>query len=86
MLTLSDDEVREIVDGTLDCLGVHGQQRQQYVREYRASNAALRALGPIADRYLTLGEPPRYCQVEHEHWEGNMICGNQLPCARHGNR
>jgi len=29
-------------------------------------------------------DPPRTCQVEHDHWEGPMICGNELPCARHG--
>lgn len=26
------------------------------------------------------------CQVEHSHWEGPMICGNRLPCAKHGGR
>lgn len=28
----------------------------------------------------------RTCQVEHSHWEGPMICGNSLPCPRHGGR
>jgi hypothetical protein len=27
---------------------------------------------------------PRKCQVEHDHWEGKMICGNPLPCRTHG--
>lgn len=29
---------------------------------------------------------PTVCQVEHSHWEGPMICGNPLPCPRHGGR
>jgi Carboxypeptidase regulatory-like domain len=24
------------------------------------------------------------CQVEHDHWEGKMACGQLLPCPRHG--
>jgi hypothetical protein len=26
------------------------------------------------------------CMVEHDHWEGPMICGNYLPCLTHGSR
>ena len=25
-------------------------------------------------------------QVEHDHWEGKLICGNTLPCVHHGGR
>lgn len=23
------------------------------------------------------------CQVEHDNWDGRMICGNPMPCPRH---
>lgn len=26
------------------------------------------------------------CQVEHAHWGGPMICGNTMPCPKHGGR
>jgi hypothetical protein len=26
---------------------------------------------------------PTICQVEHPHWDGPMICGNNLPCKKH---
>lgn len=29
---------------------------------------------------------PFVCHVEHDHWEGPMICGNTLPCPTHGDR
>jgi len=36
--------------------------------------------------HLAIIDPPGTCQVEHDHWEGKMICGNPLPCRTHGGR
>ena len=83
-MTLSDQEVLAMINELLDGQGVATQGRSHYLRERRESVASLRALAPIVDRYLTIVDPPRLCQVEHDHWEGKMICGNQLPCRTHG--
>ena len=37
-------------------------------------------------RYLRIVDPPQFCQVEHDHWEGKMSCGNPMPCSKHGGR
>lgn len=44
------------------------------------------ALLDHAGVHASVVDPPRTCQVEHPHWEGPMICGNTLPCPRHGGR
>lgn len=84
-MTLTDQQVIDIVNALLDHAGVHDSDRVRYVRE-RKSVTSLRALAPLVDRYLAVVDPPRTCQVEHPHWEGPMICGNTLPCPRHGGR
>lgn len=85
-MTLSDQEVLDMINKLLDSQGVPTHGRSSYLRDHRASVAALRALAPIINRYLTIVDPPRTCQVEHAHWEGPMVCGNTLPCSRHGGR
>lgn len=84
-MTLSDQEVIDILHALLDRDGVHGSDRLRYVRE-RKSVASIRKLAPLVERYLAVVDPPRTCQVEHDHWEGPMICGHTLPCPRHGGR
>lgn len=83
-MTLSDPEVRSMVDALLDSHGVPASDRARYVRGNREYVAFLRILAPLVDRYLAIVDPPRTCQVEHDHWEGKMICGNPLPCRTHG--
>ncbi|HSX22371.1 MAG TPA: hypothetical protein VLE97_06300 [Gaiellaceae bacterium] len=83
-MTLSDNEVLQMIGTLLDQHGVPASSRGQYVRENRSSVGFLRALTPLVDRFLAIVDPPRTCQVEHDHWEGKMICGNPLPCRTHG--
>jgi hypothetical protein len=84
-MTLTDQQVLDIVNGLLDQGGVLPEDRDQCLRALRGGAASLPALRPIVARYLAIN-PPRTCQVEHAHWEGPMICGNPLPCPRHGGR
>lgn len=83
-MTLTDQEVLGMINELLDNQGVPTHGRGRYVREHRESIMALRVLTPLVDCYLAIVDPPRMCQVEHDHWEGKMICGNTLPCPRHG--
>ena len=83
-MTLNDQQVLDIVNATLDKAHVGASDRVRHLRANRASDATLRALGPVVDRYLEIKDPPRTCQVEHDHWEGPMICGNPMPCRTHG--
>lgn len=83
-MTLSDHEVRAMIDELLDNHGIPAPDRERYVREHRGDVAFLRALAPVVDRYLAIVDPPRTCQITHDHWEGPMICGNPLPCRTHG--
>ena len=85
-MTLTDQEVLGMINELLDSKGVPTHNRGRYVREHRDSITFLRVLTPLIDRYLVIVDPPRACQVEHDHWEGKMICGNTLPCSRHGGR
>jgi hypothetical protein len=82
-MNLHDQQVIELIHGLLDYARVPPAERISQLRA-RRSIAALNALGPIIDRYLAIKESPRLCQVTHAHWEGPMICGNPLPCPRHG--
>ena len=82
-MTLSDQQVRDIINALLDHEQVNINMRVQMLRDRRGI-ASLRALGPIVDRYLAIVDPPRTCTVTHDHWEGPMNCGNPLPCPRHG--
>ena len=84
-MTLYDQQVLDIIDGLLDHEQVNVNTRVSYLRERRGVTS-VRALGPIVDRYLAIKDPPQLCQVEHDHWEGKMICGNTLPCRTHGGR
>jgi hypothetical protein len=83
-MTLTDREVLNMIDTLLDNNGVPSRDHGRYVREHRKSVAFLKALTPLVDRYLAIIDPPRLCQIEHDHWEGKMICGNPLPCRTHG--
>ena len=85
-MTLTDQEVLNMLDTLLDNNGVPSRDRGCYVREHRNSVTFLKGLTPIIDRYLMIIDPPRLCQIEHDHWEGKMICGNPLPCRTHGGR
>ena len=85
-MNLTDQQVLDIVDTLLVHDSVPPGDRVRRVRQRSSGIAGLRALGPLFDRYLAIVDPPRTCQVEHDHWEGKLICGNPLPCARHGGR
>ena len=85
-MTLTDQEVLKMVNGLLDAQGAPTNDRPRYLRDHKHDSATLRALTPIINRYLAIVDPPRTCQAEHDHWEGKMICGNQLPCRTHGGR
>jgi hypothetical protein len=86
-MTLTDQQVLDIVNTTLDREGVGLDRgtRVGYLLTHR-DVPPLRALGLLIDRYLEIENPLRMCQVMHDHWEGPMICGNTLPCSRHGGR
>jgi hypothetical protein len=83
-MTLTDTQVLDIINGLLDKEGIRPIERHQRLRVSRGGAASLPALAPIVERYLTITSGPRMCMVEHEHWEGKRICGNTLPCPRHG--
>lgn len=84
-MTLTDQQVVDIIHELLDRDGQdRGTRVQQLIA--RRGIASQRALGPLVDRYLAIKNPPQLCQVEHDHWEGKMICGNPLPCRTHGGR
>ena len=82
-MTLTDQQVIDIVNEVLAREHVRPDDR---VRRLRESATSLPALKPLIERYLAIVDPPRSCQVEHDHWEGKMICGNPLPCRTHGGR
>lgn len=82
-MTLNDQQVLDIVNALLDHEGVNRGTRVQHLHARRGV-AALHALGPLVERYLAIADPPRTCQATHDHWDGPMICGNRLPCSRHG--
>ena len=86
-MTLTDKQVLDIVSTSLDREGVSLDRasRVAYLRMHRHMSW-VRALGPLVDRYLEIESPPQICQVTHDHWEGPMICGNPVPCPRHGGR
>lgn len=83
-MTLTDAQVLDIIDGLLDKENIHAVERYQYLRTGRGGAASLPALAPVVKHYLTIRSTQGSCQVEHAHWEGPMICGNALPCPRHG--
>jgi hypothetical protein len=83
-MTLTDTQVLDIINGLLDKEGIRPDERHQRLRVGRGGPASLPALAPLVARYLTITSGPRTCMVEHDHWEGKMICGNALPCPRHG--
>jgi hypothetical protein len=89
-MTLTDQQVLNIVNALLDYEGGSPVERVQCLRARRGGAASQPALRPLIDRYLAITNfrggvaPPQTCQVEHDHWEGKMICGNTLPCPRHG--
>lgn len=89
-MTLNDRQVIDIVDTLCDQAKIAPERRVQKLREHQArtvpDSALTRALAPLVDRYLAIVDPPRLCQIEHDHWEGKMICGNPLPCRTHGGR
>lgn len=84
-MTLTDQQVLDIVNAALDREGVDQRSRVGYLLMHRDASP-VRALGPLVERYLEIEDPPRLCQVTHDHWEGPMICGNRMPCPRHGGR
>ena len=85
-MTLSDQQVRDIIDELCTQANIRREWRVLKLRERSAGAASLPALAPLVERYLTLVDAPRSCQVEHDHWEGKMICGSTLPCPQHGGR
>ena len=85
-MTLTDQQVIDIVEALCAQANIRREWCVLKLREHNAGPASLRALTLIVDRYLAIVDPPRLCQVEHDHWEGKMICGNQLPCRTHGGR
>ena len=85
-MTLSDQQVLDIIDALCEREHIRREWRVFKLRERSAGPASLTALTPIVERYLALVDAPRTCQVEHDHWEGPMICGNTLPCRTQGGR
>jgi hypothetical protein len=85
-MTLTDQQVRDIVDELCAQANIRREWRVLKLRERSAGPASLPALAPIVERYLAIVDPAPLCQVEHDHWEGKMICGNPLPCRTHGGR
>lgn len=83
-MTITDQQVLDIIDALCEQANISRPWRVLKLRERNAGPASLGALAPLVDRYLAIVDPPRTCQVEHDHWEGKMICGNTLPCPRHG--
>ena len=85
-MTITDHDVIDIIDALLRRDSIRPSTHIQQLRDRSAGAASLPALKNLVDRYLAIKDPPRMCQVEHDHWEGKMICGNKLPCSRHGGR
>jgi hypothetical protein len=83
-MTLTDTQLLDIINELLDKEGIPPIERPQRLRLGRGGAASLPALAPLVERYLTITSGSRTCMVEHDHWEGKMICGNALPCPRHG--
>lgn len=83
-MTLSDQQVRDIIEALCAQVNIRREWIPLKLRARAAGAASLPALAALADRYLAIVDPPRLCQVEHDHWEGKMICGNTLPCRTHG--
>ena len=84
--TLTDQQVIDIIAALLDHEGFRPADAVQNLRTRRGWVASQPALRPLIEHYLTLTDSPRTCQIEHDHWEGRMICGQPLPCPRHGPR
>jgi hypothetical protein len=82
-MTLTDQQVIDIVHEMLDRANIRPEDRVRHLRE---RGTTLPTIKPLIDRYLVIKDPPPTCQVEHDHWEGPMICGNTLPCRTHGGR
>ena len=88
-MTLTDQQVIDLVNEILTRERIPPADRVRRLRAgdfLRESSASLPGLKPVIDRYLAIMDPPRTCQVEHDHWEGKMICGKPLPCRTHGGR
>ena len=83
-MTLTDQQVLDAVNGLLDREHVPPSDRTRWLHAHRHNTSSLQGMLPLIDRYLKIMNPPRTCQVTHDHWEGPMICGNTLPCPRHG--
>lgn len=69
-MTLNDQQILDIVNEMLAREHVRPEDRVRRLRESAASRPALQ---PVIDRYLAIMDPPRTCQVEHDHWEGPMM-------------
>jgi hypothetical protein len=82
-MNLTDQHVLDIVNGLLDRENVSAPTRVHWLHAHR-HNAGLQEMRPLIERYLKIVDPPRMCQVTHGHWEGSMICGNLMPCPKHG--
>lgn len=50
-MTLNDQTVLTMINELLEGQGVAPHRRELYVLTHRGTNAALRALGPVVDRY-----------------------------------
>jgi len=85
-MTITDQEVLDIIDALCEQAHIRREWRALRLRERSAGPASLPSLAKLVDRYLTIVDPPRTCQIEHDHWEGKKICGNTLPCRTHGGR
>lgn len=83
MMTFNDAQILDAVNSYLNQARVSPGERVRWLRTHHHT-PALRGMQPLVDRYLQITDPPRSCQVTHDHWEGPMICGNMLPCPRHG--
>lgn len=42
--------------------------------------------GEYSHQHTYTQPAPAMCQVEHDNWDGPMICGNEMPCRTHGGR
>lgn len=82
---LTDQQILNIVNDLLDREHVSPSDRVRWLHAH-SHNSTLRAMQPLIEGYLKIMDPPRMCQIEHNHWEGKMICGNSLPCPRHGDK
>jgi hypothetical protein len=66
-MTLTDQQVIDLVNEVLTRERIQPADR---IRRLRESASSLPGLKPVIDRYLAIMDPPRTCQVEHDHWEG----------------